>query len=147
MTYAVAQPSDIARISELFVEMLCTVYRTDSQDGYAPHALDHYFGGEDKILTAVDGGKIVAFLSVEMHRENINYLYLDDFSVTADYRNRGIGTALLARAEAYAREKALGEVYLHVEQSNACAMRLYQRLGFSVREVQGSRFLMVKPIQ
>lgn len=143
LTFQKANADDFDRINELFVEMLRSIYGTAQADGYAEGDLDHYFsGGEDRICTAAEEGVIVAFLSMEVHREDGGFLYLDDFSVTETHRNRGIGTALLRRAEAYARERGLRLVRLHAEKSNLSAQRLYRRLGFAIEEEQGERLLL-----
>ena len=76
--------------------------------------------------------------------EEKEYIYLDDLSVTAAYRNKGIGTALIQIAEDYAKKIKIGTVCLHVESENVRAFRLYKRLGYQILEEQGSRYLMVK---
>ena len=48
--------------------------------------------------------KIIAFLSIEVHHEDEECIYLDDLSVTVQYRNNGIGTKLIQNAEAYAKD-------------------------------------------
>ena len=59
---------------------------------------------------------MVAFLSVEVHHDPVDHIYLDDFSVTAAYRNKGIGSALICAAEAYAEQIGSRAVILHVEK-------------------------------
>ena len=83
---------------------------------------------------------------MEIPREDRSYAYLDDFSVTEAFRGRGIGTALLRRAEAYARERGVPAVLLHVEKSNGGALRLYERQGWSVYRDDGSRLLLAKEL-
>src|SRR5256885_1896908 len=46
-------------------------------------------------------------------------------------RHRGLATALLEHAVGFARERRIGLVLLEVRRSNAEAVRLYRRLGFS----------------
>jgi ribosomal protein S18 acetylase RimI-like enzyme len=140
-----AEPADRERIEALFVEMLRSIYRTDDVKPYEEGYLDKYFaGGEDWICVAQEGDETVAFLSVEVHREQENYLYLDDLSVTERCRNEGLGTALIERAEDYAREIGIPAVVFHVEKSNEAAFRLYTRLGYTVCREDGSRLLMEK---
>jgi ribosomal protein S18 acetylase RimI-like enzyme len=53
--------------------------------------------------------------------------------VAATARRRGIGWALLAEAEAWARDVGVRKLELHVFPHNMPAIRLYERFGF-VRE-------------
>jgi len=148
LTYRKAQRSDFARINELFIEMLMTIYNTDRADGYSEGDMDRFFdGGEDWICKVEDNGSTVAFLSVEVHREEEEYIYLDDLSVTGTYRNKGIGTSLLMRAEDYSKETGIHSIRLHVEKENTSALGLYKKLGYRIKEEQGSRCLMVKQLQ
>ena len=146
-TLGKAEKKDSNRINELFIEMLQTIYHTDQVNGYAEGDLDRFFDGRDEwVSIAVDEGKIVAFLSIEVHHEEEEYIYLDDLSVTKQYRNQGIGTTLIRNAEKYAKDIRIHEICFHVEKSNTAAFRLYQRLGYEIYEDQGSRYLMLKHI-
>lgn len=146
-TLGKAEKQDTNRINELFIEMLQTIYSTDQVDGYSDGDLDRFFDGRDEwISVAIDENKIIAFLSIEVHHEDEEYIYLDDLSVTKQYRNNGIGTKLIRNAETYAKEINIHKICFHVEKSNTAAFRLYQRLGYEIYEDQGSRYLMIKCI-
>lgn len=150
MTYTLrkAVPTDRARIEALFVEMLQAIHRREDVKGYPAGYLDRFFsGGEDWICVAQVGDAVAAFLSMEVHREDIPYLYLDDFSVGGPYRGRGIGTALLHRAEEYATSLGIPHLILHVEASNTGARRLYRRMGFMDDRREGSRVRMEKALK
>jgi len=147
LTYSKAQSSDFNRINELFIEMLMTIYNTEKVDGYSEGDMDRFFDGRDEwVCKAVDNDKIIAFLSIEVHHEEEEFIYLDDLSVTKTYRNKGIGTSLIHRSEEYAKEIGIHSIRFHVEKENASAFRLYQRLGYAIKEEQGSRYLMNKAI-
>lgn len=142
-----AEAKDFNRINELFIEMLQTIYNTNEVNGYSEGDLDKYFnGGDDWICKGTYDSVIIAFISIEVHRENENFVYLDDLSVSQMYRNNMIGTSLINRAEEYAKEIKFDHVYLHVEKSNAGALQLYQRLGYSIHEDQEHRYLMRKDL-
>ena len=141
-----AVPADEGKIRELFLEMLRTIYRTDDVEGYPAGYLDRFRSeNRDRIYVAEDG-QVVAFLSVEVHHDPVDHLYLDDFSVTAAYRNKGIGSALICAAEAYAGETGCRAVILHVEKANPAAMRFYERSGYSLFRDDGDRFLLKKDL-
>lgn len=73
-------------------------------------------------------GVIVAFLAFSTFRAR-PLLNLHDVAVRPGYRGRGIGQALLAAAEADARELGCCKITLEVRVDNV-AQRLYQRAGF-----------------
>lgn len=147
MNYSIriAVPEDERKIRELFIEMLQTIYHTEDVQGYEPGCLDRYWvSGEERIFVAEDED-VVAYLSVEVHHEpDMDYIYLDDLSVTKAYRNLGIGSALIREAEIYARKIGIRDIVFHVEKSNTSAFRLYKRLGYKVFRDDDSRYLMNK---
>ena len=147
MNYSIriAVPEDERKIRELFIEMLQTIYHTEDVQGYEPGCLDRYWvSGEERIFVAEDED-VVAYLSVEVHHEpNMDYIYLDDLSVTKAYRNLGIGSALIREAEIYARKIGIRDIVFHVEKTNTLAFRLYERLGYKVFRDDDSRYLMNK---
>ena len=68
-----AVQGDEQRIRELFIEMLQTIYHTEDVQGYEPGYLDRYWtNGEDIILVAADDD-VIAYLAVEVHREDVDY--------------------------------------------------------------------------
>ena len=140
-----ATEADAPAVEALYVEMLRTIYRRADVQGYAPGDLDRFFcGGEDWICVAEAAGQVIAFLSMEVHREAQDYIYLDDFCVAGAYRNRGIGTQLLGVAKQFAGEIGFACIALHVEKSNAAARRLYEKHGYGFLRDDGSRILMSK---
>lgn len=53
-------------------------------------------------------------------------------SVTAEWRGRGVGTALMRAAEDWARERGAERMILDLAANNRGAQRLYERLGYAV---------------
>lgn len=142
-----ACPHETDTINDLFLEMLYTIHPNDTHTGYEPGALDRYFAaGEDRLFVAEAEGKLVAFLALESHRDEKTFTYVDDFAVTEAFRNRNIGHALMEAAEKHTRAMGISMISLHVEKHNLGARRLYDRLGYTLYEDQGSRLLLVKEL-
>lgn len=137
-----AVPADAPRIGALFREMLRDICGRET--GREWNAGNWFAENEDRVYVAEGPEGVFAFLSVEVHREERTYLYLDDFCVTAARRGCSVGNALLDAAEAYARSLGISAVLLHVERSNEGARRLYARRGFALLEEQGDRLLLLK---
>ena len=63
-----------------------------------------------------------------------------DLALVSEFRNRGIGTALLRGLVATADQASL-PVRFHVERSNR-ARHLYERFGFQIVSESGPYFLL-----
>ena len=147
ITYRRAVKEDFERINALFMEMLRAIYHTDDVQGHQQSDMDYYFaGGEDWVCVAEDEGNIIGFLAIEVHREEFDYLYYDDFSVSSAYRSKGIGAEMMQRAEDYAAKLNIGRIALHVEKQNEGARRFYERHGFAVVRDDDTRLLLGKEL-
>lgn len=56
--------------------------------------------------------------------------FVHSFRVRPELRGRGLGSRLLAHAEADLHQRGYQWVYLHVARDNADALRLYERQGY-----------------
>ncbi len=61
-------------------------------------------------------------------------LYIAGVACYPEYRGRGLGTKLIARARERTRELGCTELSLIVFEQNESAVRLYQRLGFAIAD-------------
>lgn len=59
-----------------------------------------------------------------------------DVSVRPDWQGRGVGKALMARGEEFARSLGLDYIGLGVTAANSKAVEFYQKLAYSVERVQ-----------
>jgi GNAT superfamily N-acetyltransferase len=92
----------------------------------------------EHLIVLQDGGPIGRII---LHRRN-DELHLAEISILPEHRNRGIGSILIKKLI-----KAEGErghtIRLHVFKQSA-AVRLYERLGFSITGYDGAYLLMEK---
>jgi ribosomal protein S18 acetylase RimI-like enzyme len=65
-------------------------------------------------------------------------VYLSDVAVSAPFRRRGVGKAMIAHADKVTRRWNKRALVLHVSVENKGAIRLYQRLGYSEERRQHS---------
>lgn len=78
---------------------------------------------------AAPAGVCVAFIGFStFHARPL--LNIHDLAVLPGYRGRGIGRALLAAAEAHARQLGCCKLTLEVQEDNTPARRLYEYWGF-----------------
>ena len=141
------QLQDKTQIEALFLEMLRSINGKEPEKGYEPDYLLRFFsGGEDWICVEERDGRVVGYLSIEVHREEQDFLYLDDCCVAEAYRSQGIGTEFFRQAERYAQQLGISAIVLHVESSNTGAARLYERLGYRLLAEEGSRRKLLKTL-
>jgi len=67
---------------------------------------------------------------------------LDDLVVSPERRGAGIGTRLLNRAIAFAREQGCRRITLNTDRSNLSARRLYEKHGFVTSTMIPLRLLL-----
>lgn len=82
------------------------------------------------LFSALQDGIVVGYICLVM-RKQTNWIY--SLTVSEAYRGRGIGTKLLEAAERHATSHGAEAVRLEV-RCNSDAVRLYQKLGYSVIE-------------
>ncbi|MGI6420635.1 MAG: ribosomal protein S18-alanine N-acetyltransferase [Syntrophomonadaceae bacterium] len=56
--------------------------------------------------------------------------HITNVAIASQYRQRGLGTLLMEKLEAVAREKRAQRILLEVRTSNFPAQRMYKNLGF-----------------
>lgn len=80
---------------------------------------------------AYEGSKIVGHLELSggLHSQTRHVANLG-MSVIGPFRGRGIGTEMFSIAKAWALRAGILRIELEVFESNAAAIRLYDRLGF-----------------
>ena len=99
--------------------------------------------GYSFLFVAVAGDRTVGFISGELRQGSPAFLpktwaAVDDVFVEPDYRNRGLGRALLQSVEAWAKERDANGISLQVAAANTRGRKFYEDLGFreiSVYEV------------
>ena len=63
------------------------------------------------------------------------YAVVDILVVKKGFRRQGIGTALMKRAQSWARQKGLESIELTVWEFNTGAARFYERLGYKTERL------------
>ena len=61
----------------------------------------------------------------------LRYGYIMDLVIAEEYRHQGVGTALIAEAKAWCRERLIERLQLSVLANNEAAKALYKKEGFT----------------
>ena len=94
------------------------------------------------VYVAVDGGRMVGRLSLarDPHPASTHVADLG-LMVAESHRRRGIGTALLEAAVAWAKGSGVSKLELHVFPWNEPAIQLYERFGFEREGLRRGHYL------
>lgn len=94
------------------------------------------------VYVAVDGDQIVGRLSLARDPHPASKHVADlGLMVAATHRRRGIGTALLDAAVAWAKGSGVSKLELHVFPWNEPAIRLYEHFGFEREGLRRAHYL------
>ncbi|MFJ5863780.1 GNAT family N-acetyltransferase [Streptomyces parvus] len=111
---------------------LTKVFPEDEEEEEAEEAEeDGAKEGNPTFLAVAPDGSLAGFVSVAYARWN-RRLTIEDIEVAPGHRGRGVGRALMSRAEEFARERGAGHIWLEVTNINAPAIHAYRRMGFAL---------------
>jgi ribosomal protein S18 acetylase RimI-like enzyme len=99
----------------------------------------------DDVLVFDDDGTVAGYVALGAPtalESNRHVVLIRGLAVAPSHQRRGIARALLAAAEAAARERGARRVTLRVLGTNAAARALYEAYGFVVEGVQREEFLL-----
>ncbi|MBP5492286.1 MAG: GNAT family N-acetyltransferase [Clostridiales bacterium] len=90
------------------------------------------------MFVAEEEGKVIGFAHLMLLKAKPfsclkpeTALYLQDLVVTAEYRNRGIGSMFMEKAKEYGRENGADFFRTQVFPGNTDGLRFYKRNGFT----------------
>jgi GNAT superfamily N-acetyltransferase len=107
-------------------------------------SLDAAKGGDGVVLVVADADGIAGVISVKpsAHFTGERDGYIGELVVADRAARRGIGRALIAAADAWARDHGLRNLTLHTGAFNTGARAFYADLGFAEEEVR-----LTRPVQ
>ncbi|MDD1746644.1 MAG: GNAT family N-acetyltransferase [Methanomassiliicoccales archaeon] len=86
---------------------------------------------------AVEVGAL--WLKIEDQDRPVGFVY--DIFLEEEHRGKGLGKATMAALGAFAKEKGLRALYLHVFSHNTVAIRLYEGAGFKVKSMNMEKLM------
>ncbi len=85
-------------------------------------------------------GELLVGLIIAEPQEWNRSLWVREFHVAATYRRMGIGRQLMAEAEEQAKRSGLRTIVCETQNTNAAAIMVYRKLGFTVEGVDISYY-------
>lgn len=83
------------------------------------------------VVAALEGGQVIGFVSAVdyIHPDKLPELWINEVSVAASHRRRGLAKQMLAAMFEHARSRGCRQAWVLTERSNAAALNLYQAAG------------------
>lgn len=99
--------------------------------------------GDAGLFVALRGGTLVGAVSVAQSRHFTGDVdaYVGELAVVENAARHGIGRALMAHVDGWAREHGARCITLHTGAANADAREFYSALGFEIEDVRLTRTL------
>ena len=128
-------PTDIIPVMEINLKTLPEHY----SDYFYESLLDEL---PEALLVAEISGKLVGYIMCKMEYGFSNFKKLGfvkkghvvSVAVIDEHRGKGIGSELVNESLKGVKMRQCGEMYLEVRCSNNDAVRLYEKLGFSINQ-------------
>ena len=128
-----ATPEDWPAVAALLAELGRPDVRGEGEERYRRLFLDYLDRADTDALVAEDEAGVVGFVNLE-YRHRLNRgtpeAWIPELIVAAPARRRGVGAALLGRAEALARERGCWAISLESANWRTDAHRFYVREGW-----------------
>ena len=145
VSVAVASGDVLDRVTDLWVDL------ARDQRAYGSHLYAEanrvpvreriaYHVTNDSLLVARDEGVLVGFVTFDVetgpYAQDATRGVVRNVFVVPGHRDRGVGSALLAAAEAELADRGVDVVRLEVLADNDAAMRFYRRAGYEPHRIE-----------
>ena len=136
------KPADMARLREITIDAFNGVSidqnigegfgrlnGTDWGERKAARVAENPRENPDGVFVAVEAGEVVGYITCELDRHERSG-HIINLGVDSRFRGRGLGRALMERAEAYFREAGMRYARIETLEQNTFCMAFYPHMGF-----------------
>jgi len=123
-----ATATDIDRISE--IEKKCF----EGPRAYTKRRLAYLALEANSVCLVITREADILGFIIVMYRKRSLIANIETIDVDPQFQNQGIGTSLLAAAEADMKKREMKTSQLEVSERNQAAIKLYQKAGYIVKE-------------
>ncbi len=111
------------------------VFPVSSISEFEPVSLQRFLEDPANVLiVALSEGRIVGLLRAHRlarYDGRGDEVLLNEIDVEPDWRRKGVATRLVSCLKGWARDERCSEIWIPTNASNAAAMRLYEKTGFT----------------
>lgn len=135
-----AKGTDASQLKTLYFEYLTHFPPKEEQDMSLWQSLLEKFEKDENmyLLVAEEDGKVVSSVQmaiIEGLTHNVRpFAVIENVVTHADYRNRGLASALLEKASEIARERRCYKVFLETGSNKESTLNFYRNNGFAIDE-------------
>jgi ribosomal protein S18 acetylase RimI-like enzyme len=142
-----ATTAELTELSRLYVAYRVFYGEVPAEERAAAFILDRLSQSSGRYFLAWNGRDAVGFMHLMPSTNTLAMRpiwLLEDLYVDVSARGRGVATALLSHAEAFARSTGAERLTLATAYDNLAAQHIYKKLGY-VREDHFSCFHLLLP--
>ena len=135
-----ARGTDANQLKTLYFEYLTHFPPKEEQDMSLWQSLLEKFEKDENmyLLVAEEDGKVVSSVQmaiIEGLTHNVRpFAVIENVVTHADYRNKGLASALLEKASEIARERRCYKVFLETGSNKESTLNFYRNNGFAIEE-------------
>lgn len=119
----------ITKMAEKHIDSVSEIEKVCFSSPWSPEGLrEELENNQAKFLVAEFDNQAVGYIGVQ---EICGEAYVTNLAVLPDFRKKGIGRALLAKAAEGAKSRGCAFITLEVRKSNIPAISLYSSMGFA----------------
>jgi len=131
------------QVHDLHVELRPDIFKS-TNEVISKERFEELVHNNEKFV-AIEESKIVGYAIIKIkEKNNISGMYdrkildLEAICIDAKYRNKGIGTKLITFLINLGKEQKCTDFYLNVYEQNKEAIKLYEKLGMKVKNINYS---------
>lgn len=110
------------------IDGVCKIEEACFAHPWSRQSVESELANENSVfIVAVEGEKVIGYIGMSVV---IDEGYIFNVAVDADFRRKGVGTALINELVTYGKKNDLCFITLEVRESNQAAISLYSDFGF-----------------
>ena len=118
----------LEKMTSAHIDGVCKIEEACFAHPWSRQSVESELANENSVfIVAVEGEKVIGYIGMSVV---IDEGYIFNVAVNADFRRKGVGTALIYELVTYGKKNNLCFITLEVRESNQAAISLYSDFGF-----------------
>lgn len=118
----------LEKMTSAHIDGVCKIEEACFSHPWSRQSVESELANDNSVfIVAVKGEKVIGYIGMSVV---IDEGYIFNVAVNADFRRKGVGTALINELVTYGKKNNLCFITLEVRESNQAAISLYSDFGF-----------------